>query len=278
MDLNWLQSLMYGLVSGLMDIIPVSAQAHRALLLKFFGVTGKSDLFYLMIHVGICAALYFSCGEHIVRMTRAKRLSRIPKNKRKRPLDVKSLMDWSMLKTMLIPVILGFFCRKYTMDYQNNLLVISGLLFLNGIIVYAPQFFSTGNRDSRMLSRVEGFLMGLGGAAAVLPGISAMGATTSVSSICGVERGYGLSMALLMNLCLNLGYAICDVYGIFSGGAGQFTILMLVRYILTGGVAFAGTMIGVRVMRYFASEHGYTVFGLYSIGLAAFMFILNLLA
>ena len=38
MDLNWLQSIIYGFVSGLMDILPVSAQAHRALLLKLFGV------------------------------------------------------------------------------------------------------------------------------------------------------------------------------------------------------------------------------------------------
>lgn len=278
MDLNWLQSLVYGLVSGLMDIIPVSAQAHRALLLKFFGVTGKSDLFYLMIHLGICAALYISCGGHIIRMSRAKRLSRVPKNKRKRPLDVKSLMDWSMLKTMLIPVILGFFCRKYTAPYQNNLLIISALLFVNGIIVYVPQFFATGNRDSRMLSRVEGLLMGLGGTASVLPGISAMGATTSISSVCGVERSYGLSMALMMNLFLNFGYVISDIYGIFSGGAGQFTVLMLIRYLLTGGAAFGGTMLGVYVMRYFASNNGYTLFGLYSIGLSAFMFILNLLA
>lgn len=278
LDLNWLQSFMYGLVSGLMDILPVSAQAHRVLLLKFFGVTGKSDLFYFMIHLGICAALYLSCSGHIVRMSRAKRLSRVPKNKRKRPLDVKSLMDLSMLKTMLIPVILGIFCRQYTASFQNNLLVISGLLFLNGVIVYAPQFFATGNRDSRMLSRVEGVLMGMGGAASVLPGISAMGATNSISSVCGVDRSYGLSMALLMNLFLNLGFAVCDLYGILSGGAGQFTILMLIRYLMTGGAAFGGTMLGVRVMHYFSSNQGYSLFGLYCMGLSVFTFILNLLA
>ena len=278
MDLNWLQSTLYGFLSGLMDILPVSAQAHRLLLLKLFGVTGKSDLFALMIHLGVFAGLYFSCNVHIVRMSRARRLSRVPKKKRKRPLDMKSLMDSRMLGTMLIPVILGLFCMGYTAAWSGSLLIVSLFLLINGIILYAPQFFPTGNRDSRNLSRVEGLLMGLGGAASVLPGVSAVGAAASVASVCGVERGYGLTMILLMNMVLNLGYAAMDIYGIFSGGAGQLGFLLVVRYIFTGIMSFAGTLLGVRVMRSLASGNGYAVLGLYSMGMALFLFVLNLLA
>lgn len=36
MDLNWLESFLYGLFSGLADILPVSAEAHRILVLKCF--------------------------------------------------------------------------------------------------------------------------------------------------------------------------------------------------------------------------------------------------
>ena len=278
MDLNWLQSVIYGIVSGLMDILPLSAQAHRVLILKFFGVTGKSDLFSLMIHLGVFAGLFYSCNGHIVRMTRAKRLSRVPKRRRKRPLDVKSLMDWSMLKTILLPVILGIYLFQYTSEFRTNLLVISMLLFINGVILYAPQFFSTGNKDSRTLSRVEGLLMGLGGGFSVLPGISAMGATTSVSSVCGVDRRYGLDMALLMNMFLNVGYIFWDLMGVFSGGAGTISFMILVRYIITGIVAFVATLGGVRIMRTMAANQGYAIFGLYCFGMSLFVFILNLLA
>lgn len=278
MDLNWLQSIAYGFLSGLMDILPVSAQAHRVLLLKVFGVTGKSDLFALMIHLGVFAGLYFSCNAHIVRMSRARRLSRVPKKKRKRPLDTKSLMDSRLLGTMLVGVILCLFGMRYTGTWGGNLLIVSLFLFLNGIILYAPQFFSTGNRDSRNLSRVEGLLMGLGGAASAFPGISAMAAATSVASVCGVERSYGLTMVLLMNMFLNLGYAAMDIYGIFSGGAGQLGFLLVLRYIFTGLMAFAGTWLGVRLMRQLASGKGYALLGLYSMGMALFLFVLNLLA
>ena len=37
LELNWLQSLALGLVSGLTEILPVSAQAHQTILLTFFG-------------------------------------------------------------------------------------------------------------------------------------------------------------------------------------------------------------------------------------------------
>lgn len=278
MDLNWMQGLLYGLCSGLMDILPVSAQAHRVLLLKFFGTRGSSDLMHLLIHFAVVCALYFSCNAHIVRMSRAKRLSRVPKRKRKRPLDTRSLMDLSMLKTMLVPVIVGMFLYPYTEKMRGSLLFTALFLFLNGIILYIPQFLPTGNRDSRNSSRVEALLMGLGGIASVLPGISAMAVTTSISSVCGVERGYGLSMALLMNLFLNIGLLIHDALGIAAGGLETLSLQLVAGYILTAAAAFAGTLLGIRLMRRLAEGEGYSVIGLYCFGMSLFIFILNLMA
>ena len=175
MELSWFKNLLYGLFSGLLDILPVSAQAHSALLLKFFGVKASSDVHNLLIHLAVFAALYYSSQSHLVRMNRARALARVPKRKRKRPLDVRSMMDWSLLKTMMIPALIGVYLRKFTAGVSTNLLLIALFLFLNGLILYTPQFFPTSNRDSRTLSRVEGLLMGLGGAASAVPGISAIG-------------------------------------------------------------------------------------------------------
>ena len=136
MDLNWFESILYGLVSGLMDILPVSAQAHRVLLLKFFGVRGNADLVHLLIHFGVFAALYYSSQTHLIRMKRARSLARIPKKKRKRPLDTHSMMDWSLLKTMAIPAILGLFLYQRAAQINTNLILVAVFLFINGIILY----------------------------------------------------------------------------------------------------------------------------------------------
>ena len=60
MELNWLESCVYGLFSGFLDMIPVSAQAHSILLLKFFGVKASSDVLNLLIHMAVFAALYYN--------------------------------------------------------------------------------------------------------------------------------------------------------------------------------------------------------------------------
>lgn len=278
MELSWLKSLIYGLFSGLLDILPVSAQAHSVLLLKFFGIKASSDLLDLLIHLAVFAALYYSSQKNLVRMNRARALVRIPKRKRKRPLDTRSMMDWSLLKTMMIPALFGVYLRKYTAEISTNLLLTALFLLLNGMILYAPQFFPTSNRDSRTLSRVEGLLMGLGGAASAVPGISAIGATTAIASLCGVEGIYALDMALMMNMAISAGLAFLDILAIASNGFGALSFMILIRYILSAAAAFGGTVMGIRLMRHLAAERGYSLFGVYCWGLALFTFILNLIA
>lgn len=278
MELNWFESCILGLFSGLLDMIPVSAEAHSILLLKFFGVKASSDVMNLLIHLAVFAALYYSSQTQLIRMKRARALARVPKRKRKRPLDVRSMMDWSMLKTMLVPAVLGVFLRKYTAGMHSNLMLVSLFLFLNGMILYIPQFFPTSNRDSRTLSRVEGLLMGLGGAVSAVPGISAIGAATSIASVCGVDRTYGLNMALMMNMGITIGLMVYDLLGIASNGLGVLSFLIVICYLLSAAAAFAGAMLGIKWMRQLAAGHGFSIFGVYCWGLALFTFILNLIA
>ena len=278
MNLNWYESLLYGLFSGLTDILPVCAQAHDVLLLKIFGERSTPALLQLLIHLSIFAALYYHCMPHITKMIRAKSLSRIPKRRRKRPLDVKSLMDFSLWKTMALPVILAFLLYQKVAFLHSSLLVLAIFLFLNGLILYIPQYLPGSNKDSRSLSRVEGLLMGLGGAASVLPGISAIGACVSVGSVCGVERKYCLSMALLMNLIVMVGLSVMDVMRIVSEGVGGFSFSILICYLLSAIAAFGGTTLGIRVMSRLSEDKGYDLFAYYCWGIALFTFILNLMA
>lgn len=278
MNLNWFESILYGLFTGLTDILPVCAQAHKTLMLKFFGIKGNMELADLLVHAAIAAALYFNTQSQMIRMNKARRLARIPKKKRKRPLDVRSLMDSSMLRTVLVPVVLGLLLYRQAAKLQGNLIVLSVFLFVNGIVLYVPQFLPGSNRDSRTLSRVEGLLMGLGGAVSVVPGISAMGATTAIGSVCGVERTYSLNMALMMNLFLTIGLLVYDVMAVMDKGIGTISAIILIRYFVAMLSAFIGSMLGIRLMRRLAAEQGYSMFAFYCFGLALFTFILNLMA
>ncbi len=277
MDLNWVQSIAYGFLSGLTDILPVSASAHKILLLKFFGIKSSMEIMDLMIHLGILGGLYFCNQSQFVRFSRARALARVPKRRRKRPLDTRTLMDISMLRTMLIPVVIGLLLYRYAADLESRLPLVALFLLINGLIIYLPQFFPTSNRDARTLTPIEGLLMGLGGGISVLPGISSIGAATAIGSVCGVEKSYCLNMALLMHMGITVGMVIYDVMAIVSVGIGTLTLAVLFRCALAGLIAGGGVISAIWLMRYLAAHHGYSLFALYSLGLGMFTFILNLI-
>ena len=278
MTLNWLQSLVYGLVAGLADILPISSRAHKLLLLKLFGITGGTELMDLMIHLGLVAALFISCQSILIRFNRARALARVPKRKRRRPLDERSLMDHSLLRTMLVPVILGLILYRKALPIEKKLPLLALMLLLNGIFLYIPQFLPTSNRDSRTLSRVEGLLMGIGGGLAAIPGFSAVGLSNAIGSVCGVERGFALNMTLLMNMYLNVGLIVHDIINLAEVGLKGTSFEVVLRCLCAGLAAFGAAFLAIRLVRRLFQERDYTGFSFYCIGLALFIFILNLLA
>lgn len=278
MELNTFEHLVYGFVSGLTEILPVSERAHSALLLKVLGAKGISGLPVLLIRIAVLAAIYASSRPQLVKMSRARRLSRIPKKRRKRPLDLPSLMDSRFLMTMMLPVILVLVLYGQLLKVRFSLFAVAGLLFLNGIILYIPQFLPGSNKDARSLSRVEGLVMGLGGSLSVLPGLSGVGACISAGSVCGVERSYALNMTLILNMIYLSGMAVYDVLGLIRTGLEGLTFQWIMIYIFAAAAAFVSALLAIRLMRALASSRGYSVFSYYCWGIALFTFILNLMA
>ena len=274
MDLNWLQSLIIGLISGIAEVLPVSARAHRLLLLKMFGVGAEGAILRLLVHISVAAALYFCCRSHLVRMLRAQRIARIPKKRRKRPLDFEGLSDFSLLKTALIPVILAFI-------FYSKISVLVGkpiLLVLNGIILYVPQYLPGSNKASGAMTRIDGLFFGLGGSLATLPGISCIGCTVSIASVRGMDLKKALNLALVLNITMNIGFAVYDLLELLSGGGGSVSFGQLIGAVLAGVTAFAGVMLGIRLLNKITENIGYSVFGFYSWGMALLTFILFLAA
>ena len=278
MDLNWFQSLLIGLVSGLTDILPVSAQAHKAILLKLFGLSSEPIILRFMIHLATFAGLYYCCQSQIIRISRQVRLSRIPKKRRKRPLDIRTLMDYKLLRAMIIPVIAAFFAYEKVSMWNHSLNWIALFVLANAIIVYLPILMPSGNKDSRSFSPFEGLLMGIGGATAIVPGISSIGATTSILLLRGADRTFALNMALLLQMAVSAGLAVMDIITMATFGLGIISFSAIVYCIFAAAAAFAGVFVGVKIMRILAVNIGFNSFAFYNLGLALFSFILFLTA
>lgn len=277
MDLSWFNSLLYGLVTGLTEILPVSSRAHSELILKLLGQE-ESALCTMMIHLGVALGLYRASAASISKMTRALALARIPKRKRTRPLDTKSLMDFRLLRSTAIPAVILyiFYGKIHAMD--SSLLLVAVFSLLNGILLYIPQFLPKGNKDCRNMSRVEGYIIGLGHGLSVFPGISGIGAASSVASICGVEKQYSMNLVLLTELAVMACMIVHDFLGMISVGLGILSIALILKSLLAAAAAFGGTVLGIRLMRRLFADSGLQIFSYYCWGLAFLVFFLNLMA
>ena len=278
MELSFFENLILGFISGFAEVLPVSAQAHRIVILKMLGHNGESAVLRLMIHLATAGALYFFCKGHIVRMLRARRLARVPKNRRKRPLDMEALMDFSLLKYALVPVILGFLLYSKVTFLAEKPIWLAVLLFLNGIILYVPQFLPGSNKQSGALSRVDSLYFGLGGVLGMLPGVSAVGSAVSIGTVRGMDPEKALSFALLLNIPVNLGFALFDLLELVGAGAGSLAFGTLILALFAGSATFVGIILGIHLLKKITGSVGFSVFGFYSWGAALLTFLLYLAA
>lgn len=275
--MNVLESIIFGLFSGLSDVLPVSSQAHKAMILKIFGEKAENPVLRLLIHIAILAALYYSCSPHITRILRQLKLSRIPKKKRKRPLDVQLLMEFKLLRTMLIPVLLSLLLYNKTSGWGLKLNLTAIFLLLNGIVLYLPNLLPTGNKDARSMSGLEGLLMGIGASLSVLPGVSSVAGSLSVASVCGAERTFALNMTYLMHMVLTVALIAFDLAAVVAAGISGIGAMALLSYVLAAAAAFFGTYLGIRMMRVLAVNIGFSMFAYYSFGAALLSFVLYLM-
>ena len=128
------------------------------------------------------------------------------------------------------------------------------------------------------MSRVDGLLIGMGGALSVFPGISAIGAMVSVSSVLGVDQEYGTNNALISGILISACISINDLVRMIGAGLSGVTFGIVLVCLATGLAAFVGTFLGIRLLRAARKSIGFSIFAFYCWGLALFLFLLNLIA
>ena len=270
--MGWLETIFFGLISGLTEFLPVSAQAHETLLLKIIGGT-STPLLHLAIHGAVLVALYQNCAEYIGQIFRERSLIRIPPRRRKRQPDMVKVLDFRMLRTAAIIMSLGFFAYPFLSQWRGDLYFIAPVLAINGLILYVPMHLATGNKDSRSMSQLDAVLLGLTAATAVIPGISLVSVLVAAGIVRGADREHSLNWALLLtipSLVIRMGF---DIYSVMTAGMGSLSIFVIV---LAAAVAFGGAYCGIRIMRFLSVKAGFSCFGYYCWGAALFALMIFL--
>lgn len=275
MELNWLESLVFGLVSGITELLPISAPAHEALVIKLFGMT-DSPLLRLLVHAAVWEALYLSLREEISRMFQERSISRIPPRRRPRQPDFVMIQELKLLRTAVVLLILGFIAAYFFRGLPMDLSRITVFLLINGVILYIPGHLPAGNKDARSMTPLDGILLGLASATAVFPGISRVGAVVSIAAVRGAGKEQALRWALLLDLAAMLLILGFDSYNLITTGLGVLSLPTVISCILACAAAFGGAMAGIRIMEFLAFRTGFSGFAYYSWGAALFTFLIYL--
>ena len=271
-----LKSILYGLVSGLTEFLPVSSRAHQGILRYLFGAGAKAPLQEFLVHIGILVAVYVCCREIISRLL-AEQKSINTRRRRVHFIDKKSLYELRLLKTATMPLLLVMLLHIATAKLEGNLPAITVFLIINAVILFIADHSSHGNRDARTMSGLDGIVMGIGGALSVLPGISRTGVIASYTTIRGADSQNVANWAVLLAIPAML-LALCfDFVGIVTVGFSGITFSAFVGYILAGGAAFCGSYAGISLFKMMLNHSGFSGFAYYSLGASLFSFILFLI-
>ena len=280
MDIGWLESLLYGLLSGFTEILPVSAQAHGAVLRRMFGVENGVNGIYvidLAVHLAVFICLLATMWPQIRRFSAEQRLMDIPKSYRDRQPNLNVLADLRLVKTAAVPMLLCFLVYPVTSGLGENFLWLAAFLMVNGLVLYLPRLLPAGNKDSRMLTPLDGILLGICQGFGVLPGISRLGVCASVAQARGADRQYALDLALLLGIPAMFALVVIDVLWIILAETFTLSLILGLKALLAAAAAYIGTGFGIIFLRFLAVKTGFSVFAYYSWGSALFVFILYLM-
>lgn len=277
MNITMIQSILYGLVCGFAEFLPVSSQAHRSILNCLFGVDQEEPLMVMFLHIGALLALIISSMSLLQRFQREMEIKRLARRRSRRQPDELALLDMSIVKTACTVLLIGFVFYFEAAALHGNLPMVAIFLVVNGLILHVPLYLPKGNKDARTMSRLDAVLLGLGSALAMLPGVSRIGVSTSVGISRGATPQNAYKWALLISIPALVVHIVLDLVGVVSAGLGQLDFSFILQCIMCGCAAYIGAIGAISLMKMIVYRSGIENFSYYCWGAALFTFILYMI-
>lgn len=275
--MSFLENMIYSLVSGLAEFLPISSQAHETLLLELLGQTQAPALSRLLNHLAMALALFTCCRDTLRGLYKELELSQRPRRRRSREPIRRSIYDIALIRTAFFPLAIGYFCYPYTARILDDPQWVALFMVVNGVILFIPPYIRSGNKDSLSMTRLDATLLGAAAGLGVIPGISRMAAFTALGSVRGADRQQTLHWALLIAipaLAFTVGF---DIRDIILQGMGAAGLAGIISCLLCAGFAYLGASFAIQIMRFLSVNTGYSGFSYYCWGAALFTFVLYLL-
>lgn len=265
-----LKSILYGIVEGITEWLPISSTGHMILLEEIMPMNVSESfwsMFLVVIQLGAILAVVVLYWNKIFPFR---------KNKEGKYTSVKSIwILWSKILVATIPAaIIGLALDDWIDAHLYNGFVVAVMLILVGV---AFIYIENRNKDMRpsvnslsALSYKDALIIGLFQVvAAVLPGTSRSGATIIGGLMIGVNRAVAAEFTFFLAIPVMFGASLLKLvkFG-FAFSVLEFFILVIGMV-----VAFVVSIFVIRFLMSYIKKHDFKVFGWYRIVLGAFVLI-----
>jgi len=198
--MNWYEALIFGLVQGLTEFLPVSSDGHLEIVKYFFGGVEESFLFSVAVHGATVLSILVVFWKDIVRL-----LGGVLKFR----MNEETVYALKLIVSMVPVAIVGFTMKDWVetlfvadMDITGSFLLVTALFLLAGHFV---------PKRNKPITYGGAFVMGIAQALAVLPGLSRSGSTISTGLMLGNSKDELARFSFLMVIIPIIGANFVEV-------------------------------------------------------------------
>ncbi len=277
MEFSIIGYLFFGILLGISVFLPVSASGNEYLYTLLLGMQDYTPLLRLLVHAGCLTALVLHCGKRLLYIQRQLRIAALPAKRRKRQPDMVAVSDGRLLHSALLPMVISMLLSAFVWRSVGCLPLVILLMALCGVLVYIPQHYPAGNRESRGVSQLDGWILGVCSGICGLPGLSGIGLCVSAGLLRGFDREYILNISLQLSVFTLLAMTVMDAVTFLAAGFTGITLLVVIISLVAAALAFVGAYAGIMLVRYLAVRAGFSGFAYFTWGTAMLSFILYLI-
>ena len=286
--MEWYEAILLGIVQGLTEFLPVSSSGHLVIGRELLGVEAAGDLaFEVIVHAATVLSTIVVFRKQILHLIKGFFTGlgqlRIERRNGTAVLSCNDQTDYLLkICVSMIPIfVVGVFFKDHVESLFGSITGVGIALLVTAVLLFFSDMASNGGRNlfnrtesgqeiyRNGISYWQAFVVGIGQAFAVAPGLSRSGTTISTGLICGVKREVMAQFSFLMVLVPILGEAFLEVVG---GGFAESSVGIL-PLLLGFASAFLSGLMACKVMVALVKKAKLSWFALYCALVAVAIFI-----
>ena len=194
--MEYFKFILYGLIQGLTEFIPVSSTAHLKIISNLLGINDPGPSLSAIIQLGSVVALFWYFKNDLFKLR--GQLSR------KNYYLINKKLFWSILIATIPIILFGgtiklFFTHFFDKFLRSNL-SIALVSFLMAFFMYISDKSKKGFINLKNHNYSNSFLIGFSQAFAIIPGVSRSGVTLSTALLSGWERVDAVKFSFLLGI------------------------------------------------------------------------------